>query len=127
MSQPPWGYERLVLVTVGHAPSLVFWAISCHFLSFVLVSHFYSCVLSVFSDILRGISLQTWTRPLLVQHTLFYVRYRSCLPPAAFGPQELVINENKTRGSRDQLALGDSCLTDGGVYGSALHWRPLLG
>ncbi len=23
-TQLPWGYERLVLVTVGHAPSLVF-------------------------------------------------------------------------------------------------------
>jgi hypothetical protein len=141
MSQPPWGYELLVLVTVGHAPFLVFWTISCHFLSFVLpglvvfcflffdasvgtfpctflgcfladVSHFHSCVLSIFSDILRGISLQTQTRPLLVQRILFYVRYCTCSlppPPASFGPLELVIFENKTRGSRAWPALGDHC------------------
>ncbi len=32
------------------------------------ISHFCSCVLSIFSDILRGISLHTRTRLLLLQH-----------------------------------------------------------
>ncbi len=44
----------------------------------------------------------------------FYLRYNTCflpaLPPsAAFGPQELLIFENMSRGSRAQPALEDSC------------------
>jgi hypothetical protein len=83
----------------------------CPFLSCFLadVSHFRSCVLSVFSDILCGISLQTRTRPMLVQH-IFDVRYSTCsLPPDTFGPQEPVIFENRTRDSRAQPVLEDRC------------------
>jgi hypothetical protein len=95
------------------------WDVSVHLLRLFLadISHFHSCVLSIFGDILRWISLQTQTRPLLVQRILFYVWYSTCSlppPPASFGPLELVTFENKTRGSRARPALGDHCHRRGG-------------
>ncbi len=140
------GYELLVLVIVQHAPSLVFWAISCRFLSFVLpglvvvvVFLFSLCFSWDVSMSLFGLFFswrQPYLFPCLVRFqwhlawdvsldpdpaavgTLHSLYVRFCT--AAFGPQEPVIFENKTQGSQARLALEDSHRWGGLQLGTAL-------
>jgi hypothetical protein len=69
-------------------------------------------VLSVLSNILHGISLQT--QPGRCWWSIFFLcTVPTCSlpapPPATFAPEEPVIFENMTQGSRDRSALEDSC------------------
>jgi hypothetical protein len=77
------------------------------------ISHFCSFVLSVFSDTLVGFISRSGhgscRSSVFFLYTVSYLFPPCPPPPAAFSPQEPVIYENITQGSRAQPGMEDSC------------------
>jgi hypothetical protein len=78
----------------------------------VVATHFRPCVVHSQQHLAWDFSSDP-AQLLLVKYILFMYGtihvLAPCPPPAAFAPQEPVIFENMSRGSRDQSALEDSC------------------